>query len=154
MHRQPTLRRERRRRRLALDHESYPADAVSLRSVSSDNFVIVDTTEETRVIEKPISRAGDAHPKAIYIVPKPSSIGGKLDTGGAGMRPRADANCAPTPSRTRVTPIDEFAREGDRTNGRCTSSRASSVQKIKFYTNENAVGARPASGRCTPPRTG
>ncbi len=31
-------------------NESYPADAVSLRSVSSDNFVIVDTTEETRVI--------------------------------------------------------------------------------------------------------
>src|SRR5436190_1045251 len=31
-------------------NESYPADAVSLRSVSSDNFVIVDTTRETRVI--------------------------------------------------------------------------------------------------------
>src|SRR5262245_35374755 len=30
--------------------ESYPADAVSLRSVSSDNFVVVDTTDETRVI--------------------------------------------------------------------------------------------------------
>src|SRR5204863_2252959 len=31
-------------------NESYPADAVSLRSVSSDNFVIVDTTEATRDI--------------------------------------------------------------------------------------------------------
>ena len=30
--------------------ESYPADAVSLRSVSSDNFVVVDTTHDTRVI--------------------------------------------------------------------------------------------------------
>jgi DEAD/DEAH box helicase domain-containing protein len=30
--------------------EAYPADAVSLRSVTSDNFVIVDTTEEAEVI--------------------------------------------------------------------------------------------------------
>ena len=30
--------------------ESYPADAISLRSVSSDNFVIVDTTAEPKVI--------------------------------------------------------------------------------------------------------
>ncbi len=30
--------------------ESYPADAISLRSISSDNFVIVDSTEPTRVI--------------------------------------------------------------------------------------------------------
>src|SRR5499427_7812117 len=30
--------------------ESYPADAVSLRSVTSDNFVIVDTTSDSRVI--------------------------------------------------------------------------------------------------------
>jgi DEAD/DEAH box helicase domain-containing protein len=30
--------------------ESYPADAVSLRSVSSDNFVIQDVTSEPRII--------------------------------------------------------------------------------------------------------
>src|SRR5207248_664764 len=30
--------------------DSYPADAVSLRSVSSDNFVVVDTTQEPRII--------------------------------------------------------------------------------------------------------
>jgi len=30
--------------------ESYPADAISLRSISSDNFVIVDNTREPRVI--------------------------------------------------------------------------------------------------------
>ena len=30
--------------------ESYPADAVSLRSVSSDNFVVVDITHGERVI--------------------------------------------------------------------------------------------------------
>ena len=30
--------------------ESYPADAVSLRSVSSDNFVVQDITREPRII--------------------------------------------------------------------------------------------------------
>ena len=50
--------------------ESYPADAVSLRSVSSDNFVIVDTTREPRVIGETDFTSGPStlHEKAIYIV--------------------------------------------------------------------------------------
>ncbi|MBZ5670946.1 MAG: DEAD/DEAH box helicase [Acidobacteriia bacterium] len=49
--------------------ESYPADAISLRSVSSDNFVIVDNTSEPRVIgETDFSSAlTTLHEKAIYI---------------------------------------------------------------------------------------
>jgi len=49
--------------------ESYPADAISLRSVSSDNFVIVDTTGEAKVIgEVDFSSAlTTLHEKAIYI---------------------------------------------------------------------------------------
>jgi DEAD/DEAH box helicase domain-containing protein len=49
--------------------ESYPADAISLRSVSSDNFVIVDTTGEPKVIgEVDFSGAlTTLHEKAIYI---------------------------------------------------------------------------------------
>jgi len=49
--------------------ESYPADAISLRSVSSDNFVIVDTTNEARVIgEIDFSSAlSTVHEKAIYL---------------------------------------------------------------------------------------
>src|SRR5258707_1889679 len=51
-------------------HESYPADAVSLRSVSSDNFVIVDTTHGERVIGETDFTSGPAtlHEKAIYII--------------------------------------------------------------------------------------
>jgi DEAD/DEAH box helicase domain-containing protein len=51
-------------------NESYPADAVSLRSVSSDNFVVVDTTDQTRVIGETDFTSGPStlHPKAIYIV--------------------------------------------------------------------------------------
>src|SRR5688572_10934589 len=50
--------------------ESYPADAVSLRSVSSDNFVIVDTTRGERVIAETDFTSGPAmlHEKAIYMV--------------------------------------------------------------------------------------
>jgi DEAD/DEAH box helicase domain-containing protein len=49
--------------------EAYPADTVSLRSVTSDNFVIVDTTGATEVIgEIDFSSALTMiHPKAIYL---------------------------------------------------------------------------------------
>ncbi|MGH9411008.1 MAG: DEAD/DEAH box helicase, partial [Vicinamibacterales bacterium] len=51
-------------------HESYPADAVSLRSISSDNFVIVDVTRGERVIGETDFSSGPAtlHEKAIYII--------------------------------------------------------------------------------------
>jgi DEAD/DEAH box helicase domain-containing protein len=51
-------------------HESYPADAVSLRSVSSDNFVVIDTTRGERVIAETDYTSAPAmlHEKAIYIV--------------------------------------------------------------------------------------
>ena len=50
--------------------ESYPADAVSLRSVSSDNFVVVDLTHGERVIGETDFTSGPStlHEKAIYIV--------------------------------------------------------------------------------------
>jgi DEAD/DEAH box helicase domain-containing protein len=49
--------------------ETYPADTVSLRSVSSDNFVIIDETDEPEVIgEVDFSSAlSMVHPKAIYM---------------------------------------------------------------------------------------
>ncbi len=49
--------------------EAYPADAISLRSISSDNFVVVDITEKPKVIaEVDFSSAlTTLHPKAIYI---------------------------------------------------------------------------------------
>ena len=50
--------------------ESYPADAVSLRSVSSDNFVVVDITHGERVIGETDYTSGPStlHEKAIYII--------------------------------------------------------------------------------------
>jgi DEAD/DEAH box helicase domain-containing protein len=51
-------------------NESYPADAISLRSVSSDNFVVVDVTNGERVIGETDFTSGPStlHEKAIYIV--------------------------------------------------------------------------------------
>jgi DEAD/DEAH box helicase domain-containing protein len=50
-------------------HEAYPADTVSLRSVTSDNFVILDITGEPNVIgEVDFSSAlSTVHEKAIYL---------------------------------------------------------------------------------------
>ena len=53
--------------------EAYPADTISLRSVTSDNFVIIDTTGEDRGKREVIgevdfsSALTTVHPKAIYI---------------------------------------------------------------------------------------
>ncbi len=49
--------------------EAYPADAISLRAVTSDNFVIVDTTGEPDVIGEVDfpSALTTVHPKAIYL---------------------------------------------------------------------------------------
>jgi DEAD/DEAH box helicase domain-containing protein len=51
-------------------NESYPADAVSLRSISSDNFVVVDTTRGADVIGETSFNSGPPtlHEKAIYII--------------------------------------------------------------------------------------
>jgi DEAD/DEAH box helicase domain-containing protein len=123
-------------------NESYPADAVSLRSVSSDNFVIVDTTEETRVIGETDFTSGPAtlHPKAIYIVEARQYQVEKLDFEGRTAYVRA-IDCdyyTDAITYTRVTPIDEFAHDADRTHGEVhVVSRVVGFKKIKFYTNEN-----------------
>lgn len=49
--------------------EAYPADAISLRKVSSDNFVVVDVTDGSRVVGEVSFPAAltTLHEKAIYI---------------------------------------------------------------------------------------
>jgi len=49
--------------------EAYPADGVSLRSISSDNFVVVDTTKKADVVAEVDFSAAltTLHPKAIYM---------------------------------------------------------------------------------------
>jgi len=94
-------------------NESYPADAVSLRSVSSDNFVVVDTTHETRVIGETDFTSGPStlHPKAIYIVEGQLYQVERFDFEGRKAFVREiDCDYYTTAiTYTRVTPIDTFA---------------------------------------------
>jgi DEAD/DEAH box helicase domain-containing protein len=95
-------------------HESYPADAVSLRSVSSDNFVVVDTTSEPRVIGETdyTSAPTTLHEKAIYIVEGQLYQVERLDFEGRKAYVR-EVDCdyyTDAITYTRVTVLDEFER--------------------------------------------
>jgi DEAD/DEAH box helicase domain-containing protein len=123
--------------------ESYPADAVSLRSVSSDNFVVVDTTRETRVIGETDFTSGPStlHPKAIYLVEGRLYQVERLDFEGRKAFVREiDCDYYTTAiSASRVTILDIFAEKGSGyVHGEVhVVSRVVGFKKIKFYTNEN-----------------
>jgi DEAD/DEAH box helicase domain-containing protein len=122
--------------------ESYPADAVSLRSVSSDNFVVVDTTDDTRVIGETDFTSGPStlHPKAIYIVEAKLFQVERFDFEGRKAFVREiDCDYYTTAiTYTRVTEIDTFATDSMRSHGEVhVVSRVVGFKKIKFYTNEN-----------------
>ena len=86
--------------------ESYPANAVSLRSISSDNFVVVDQTAESTVIGETDFTSGPStlHPKAIYLVEgRLFQVETARLRGPQGVRPRASiATTTRRPSRIRA----------------------------------------------------
>jgi len=130
--------------------ESYPADAVSLRSVSSDNFVIVDTTDEEQVIGETDFTSGPStlHEKAIYIVEGELYQVERFDFEGRKAYVRR-VECdyyTDAITYTKVTILDTFDSEGSvttlspgtRSHGEVhVVSRVVGFKKIKFYTNEN-----------------
>jgi len=123
-------------------NESYPADAVSLRSISSDNFVIVDTTAGADVIGETSFTSGPPtlHEKAIYIIEGALYQVEKLDFDGrkAYVR-RIDCDYyTDAITYTKVTALEAFASDAIHTHGEVhVSSRVVGFKKIKFYTNEN-----------------
>jgi DEAD/DEAH box helicase domain-containing protein len=133
-------------------NESYPADAVSLRSISSDNFVVVDTTHGADVIGETSFNSGPAtlHEKAIYLIEGTLFQVEKLDFEGrkAYVR-RIDCDYyTDAITYTKVTVLDAF-EHGPPEGGAQVASRVAShgevhvasrvvgFKKIKFYTNEN-----------------
>jgi DEAD/DEAH box helicase domain-containing protein len=96
---------------------SYPADAISLRAVSSDNFVVVDETGEPRIIAETdyTSAPFMLHPKAIYILEGAQYQVERLDWDGRKAYVRAVDTDYYTDaiSYTKVTPLDEFASSPD-----------------------------------------
>ncbi len=128
-------------------NESYPADAVSLRTVSSDNFVVVDKTDTTCVIgETDFNTALEIlHEKAIYIVEGRLYQVEELDFEGRKAYVR-HIDCdyyTDAITNSRVTPLDTAAVEGERPGALPAHgdvhvvSRVVGFKKIKFYTNEN-----------------
>ncbi|HEU4693984.1 MAG TPA: DEAD/DEAH box helicase [Vicinamibacterales bacterium] len=123
-------------------NESYPADAVSLRSVSSDNFVVIDTTQGSDVIGETSFTSGPAtlHEKAIYLVEGVLYQVEKLDFEGrkAYVR-RIDCDYyTDAITYTKITVLEAFATAAPRSHGEVhVSSRVVGFKKIKFYTNEN-----------------
>src|SRR6185436_18957108 len=131
-------------------NESYPADAVSLRSISSDNFVIVDTTHGADVIGETSFNSGPStlHEKAIYLLEGALYQVERLDFDGRKAYVR-QIDCdyyTDAITYTKVTPLETFAEDagspdpesGRRSHGEVhVSSRVVGFKKIKFYTNEN-----------------
>ncbi len=124
--------------------ESYPANAVSLRSVSSDNFVVVDHTDGSKVIGETdfTSALSTLHPKAIYIVEGRLFQVESLDFEGRKAHVRA-VDCdyyTDAIDYTKVTILDRFAQDAAAVavHGEVhVASRVVGFKKIKFYTNEN-----------------
>jgi DEAD/DEAH box helicase domain-containing protein len=138
-------------------NESYPADAVSLRSISSDNFVIIDTTNGADVIGETSFTSGPPtlHEKAIYIIEGALYQVEKLDFEGRKAYVR-QIDCdyyTDAITYTKVTVLETFASgfgvrdsgfeklaapNPDKSHGEVhVSSRIVGFKKIKFYTNEN-----------------
>jgi DEAD/DEAH box helicase domain-containing protein len=123
-------------------NESYPADAVSLRSIASDNFVVVDTTSGADVIGETSFTSGPStlHEKAIYIVEAALYQVEKLDFEGRKAYVR-QIDCdyyTDAITYTKVTVLETFASVELASHGEVhVSSRVVGFKKIKFYTNEN-----------------
>ena len=135
--------------------EAYPADTVSLRSVSSDNFVIVDITAGPEVIGEVDfpSALATVHPKAIYLHGGQQYHVERLDFAERkAYVKRVDADYytdAVRYTQVRILEIAGQARASDqrpqipaaRAHGDVlVRSQVVGFKKIKFFTNEN-VGA-------------
>jgi DEAD/DEAH box helicase domain-containing protein len=125
--------------------ESYPADAVSLRAVTSDNFVIVDATGEHRVIGEVDfpSALTTLHEKAIYLHEGRQYHVDRFDYHERKAYVRS-VNCdyfTDAIDYAQVKILDTFETGRARSHGEVRLTRQIvGFKKIKFYTLEN-VGA-------------
>ncbi len=129
--------------------DAYPADGVSLRSISSDNFVVVDSTEKSRVIaEVDFSSAlTTLHPKAIYMCEGEQYFVDNLDYDQrkAYVKKTDVDYYTDAIDYTKIKILDVFKQNKMK---RCTLSHGEvhvatqvvGFKKIKFHTMEN-VGA-------------
>ncbi len=129
-------------------HESYPADAVSLRSVSSDNFVVVDTTAGGRVIAETDFTSGPStlHDKAIYIIEGQLFQVERFDFEGRKAYVRS-VDCdyyTDAITYTKVTILDTF---GSMIDDRCSISDGAPLREHSSPAEyqSSPIGHRPSS---------
>jgi DEAD/DEAH box helicase domain-containing protein len=129
--------------------EAYPADTVSLRSVTSDNFVIIDITGEPNVIgEVDFSSAlTTVHEKAIYLHGGEQYHVEHLDfKERKAYVKRVDVDYytdAIRYTQVRLLEIAATTRDADSSHSHgdvLVRSQVVGFKKIKFFTNEN-IGA-------------
>ncbi len=130
--------------------DTYPADAVSLRSVSSDNFVVVDITGEPKIIGEVSFTAAltTLHEKAIYLHEAKQFHVERFDyKERKAYVKRVDCDYyTDAIDYTQVKPLREFGKDPvtdgvERVHGDVRVNRQIvGFKKIRFYTNEN-VGA-------------
>jgi DEAD/DEAH box helicase domain-containing protein len=129
--------------------DTYPADAVSLRAVSSDNFVVVDITGDHRVIAEVSFTAAltTLHEKAIYLHEARQYQVEQFDYDGrkAYVRSVDSDYFTDAIDYTQVRELEEFesaaVSEARSAYGEVRlNTQVVGFKKIKFYTMEN-VGA-------------
>ena len=146
--------------------ESYPADAVSLRSVSSDNFVVQDITREPRIVAEVDfdSAPSMVHEKAIYILEGRTYYVEKYDHKERRVHVReAEVDYyTDAITYTKVKILDRFREEkrgqraaqprrGARRRRRSWASRRSSSTPTRTWARASSPCPRT---RCTPRPTG
>jgi DEAD/DEAH box helicase domain-containing protein len=134
--------------------DSYPAQAVNLRSVADGNFVVVDLTDGKQVIIAEVdytSAALTLYEGAIYLVQSQPWQVERLDWVGRKAfvtRTRADYYTDAI-DYTRLKPLDSFARRcsgaGEVQHGEVhVVRRVTGYKKIRYYSHEN-IGYGPVS---------
>ena len=129
--------------------DSYPADAISLRSVTSDNFVVIDVTNEERVIAEVAFPAAlvELHEKAIYLHEAKQFQVERMDYDGRKAYVRR-VECdyyTDAIDYTQVKILEQFEARplagAEAAHGEVRVNRQIvGFKKVKFYTNEN-IGA-------------
>ncbi len=129
--------------------DAYPADGVSLRSISSDNFVVVDTSQKAKAVaEVDFSSAlTTLHPKAIYMCEGEQYFVEKLDYDQrkAYVKKTDVDYFTDAIDYTKIKILDVFDKNNLK---KCSISHGEvhvatqvvGFKKIKFHTSEN-VGA-------------
>jgi DEAD/DEAH box helicase domain-containing protein len=132
--------------------DAYPADNVSLRSVSSDNFIVYDDSREPRVVAEVdfVSAHSTLHEKAIYILEGKQYIVEKFDYAErrATVRPWESDYFTDAITYTKVNILDRFESSSHLRGGSPQPERRASDPPSQRY--GGCAEARRAKAQASP----